>query len=327
MARGRTGFTARVAATAALAVLAFAGASSAAASWWGGPFVAQTGESVTVYVSTSYPEDEATGRQWADYFASLVHGPELATAAVYVAPPAEVAELCGNDEALGCYANRRLVTVGDSSAGQAPTAVAAHEYGHHVAQSRVNPPWRTLDWGTKRWASLVGVCARARDGALHPGDESRFYTLNPGEGFAEAYRALNEARAGATSFSWPLVDPSFYPGAGALAAVEQDVVDPWTSATVKTARASFLANGKRAWTLALATPLDGGLEVRLRMPAGSTYELTLVSADGKAVLARGLWSGSAEKTLDYTICGERAVALRVVRRGPAGRIAVHVSQP
>jgi hypothetical protein len=299
----------------------------AATAWWGGPYGTPTGESVTVYLSTSYPEDELVARRWAEFFASLVHGPELAAVTVYLAPPPEVDALCRGIGALGCYGNQRLVAIGDSSAGIAPTAVAAHEYGHHVAHNRVNPPWRTLDWGTKRWASHVGVCTRTQAGALHPGDEDGFYTLNPGEGFAEAYRVMNESRAGATSFSWPIADRSFFPDAGAFGAIEEDVLRPWSSPTVTTLPGRFLAWGPNVWRRTISTPLDGDLSVALTLPPVAAYDLDLLASDGRTVVGRGLWSGVARKSLRFTICGQRSVTLRVTRRGSPGAFRAEVSRP
>ena len=36
-------------------------------------------------------------------------------------------------------------------------SVLTHEYGHHIADSRQNPPWPSVNWGTKRWASYENV--------------------------------------------------------------------------------------------------------------------------------------------------------------------------
>jgi hypothetical protein len=362
MPLGRPGSTARAAATAALAALAFAGVAGAASpagarleapvtlarawsaprawtsgslaasrlaagDWWGGRYAARTGEAVTVYVSTTYPADETVVRQWADYFGSLVHGPELAVLTAYVVPPAEIADLCGGAEALGCYRYQRLVTIGDSTAGVPPTAVAAHEFGHHVAHNRVNPPWRALDWGPKRWASHVGVCSRTKAGAFFPGNEDRFYAPNPGEGFAEAYRLHNESRAGATTFSWPLVDQSFYPDVGAFGAIEEDVLRPWRTPTVTTLSGRFRDRGPRVWRRTIPTPLDGDLSVAVTLPPAAAYDVDLLAADGGAILGSGLWSGTGRKNVRVTICGQRAVILRVTRRGAPGAFRAEVSRP
>jgi hypothetical protein len=287
--------------------------------WYARRYATAGGESVDVRVSSSYGADPATAQQWADFFASLLHGPELGLLRAYVAPLDEVQELCHGD-ALGCYWANRLVMVGDSSGGIPPAAVAAHEYGHHVANNRINAPWRALDWGTKRWASHMNVCTRAAGGRAFPGDEGSAYELNPGEAFAESYRVLNERERG-IPFTWPIVDPSFIPDEGALEALRQDVVTPWTGTTTRTIRARF-STGRRVWARRLATPLDGQLDVA--SPGSSDVRLT---SNGQS-LARATWTGGAGgKSLAYQICGRRSVELRVVRDGGPRAVNLRLSLP
>ncbi len=296
-------------------------------SWQGHAFTASTGEAVTVYVSDLQADVESIGQRWADFFASLVHGSELGGVTVYVVSPAEIAGICGDPRAIGCYGSSRLVIVGEPVAGVAPEEVARHEYGHHVAANRANPPWNAIDWGPKRWASYADVCGRVRRQTAFPGDESLRYPLNPGEAFAESYRILNDQKAGATTFGWDIVDPSFYPDANALQAVEQDVLQQWAPPAPQTTRACFLRGGKTIWSLSLQTPLDGELAVTLTLPQGTLHDLALLSADGRTVLARGLWSGAAQKRITYTICGERSLSLRVSRHGAPGPFSIQVSHP
>jgi hypothetical protein len=298
-------------------------------SWWGGPRTAATGELVTVFVSDSYPVDDALPQRWADFFAGLVHGPELQQLTAYVAPPAEVQETCGSKYALGCYGSGRLMIIGEPVDGVSvtPEEVARHEYGHHLAFNRGNSPWQAIDWGPKRWSSLAGICARVTAGTAFPGDEGDHYTQNPGEAFAETYRALNDAKAGATSFQWPIVDSSFYPDAAELQAVEQDVLQPWTTPTAKVLGGRFTLRGRQALSYSLATPLDGDLSIVLTLPKRALYDLSLLAPDGKTVLARGLWSSATEKRLAFTICGQRSLIARVTRRGTPGRFTLRVSQP
>jgi len=161
---------------------------------------------------------------------------------------------------------------------------------------------------------------------MFPGDEGSHYRDNPGEGFAESYRALNDSKRGVT-FDWPVVDTLFYPDVTALQAVEQDVLQPWTADTSKTVAARFTAKGRRRFTLALQTRLDGDLRIALSLPKGGFYELTLLAGDGRQVLTSGLWSGSRQKTLAFTICGQRNVLVRVTRIGAAGRFVLHITQP
>jgi hypothetical protein len=295
------------------------------ATWWGGQVTAATGEQLTVYVSDSYAADQSLPQHWADFFAGLVHGPELPLLTAYVATPAEVQQLCGSVDALGCYGGQRLIIMGEPFAGVDPQEVARHEYGHHVAANRVNPPWQSVDWGTKRWASAENVCARTAGATAFPGDEGDHYEQNPGEAFAETFRALNEAKAGATTFTWPIVDSTFYPDAAALQAVEQDVLQPWTAPTTRSIRVR-LPKAKRVWTLRLATPLDGQLDVNVALPVGAIDDVSLLGGDGH-VLAQGLWSGLHEKRVGYTICGQRSLLLRVVRKAAPTSFAVRVTQP
>jgi len=295
--------------------------------WIGGPTTAATGEVVTVYVSTSLGPQFGTPQTWADFFAGLVHGGELSSLTAYVATLAEVREICAGEHVLGCYGSSRLVTLGEVLSWAVPTEVATHEYGHHVATNRDNHPWLSVEWGTKRWASVANVCARAAAGAVFPGDEGDHYTLNPGEGFAEVYRATNESKKGALSFNWQVVDPSFYPSPAALKAAEQDVLQPWTAPTTKVVRAQFLPKGKRTWTLLVATPLDGELTVTLSFPKGRADRLTLLGPDGKTVLATGLWSATTVKAVSYAVCGQRSVIVNVSLVGSPGRFAVLVAKP
>jgi hypothetical protein len=293
--------------------------------WQGRAFTASTGESVTVYVSDAYPDVESVGQHWADFFASLVHSSELASLITYVVGPTEITSLCGDPRAIGCYGSSRLVIVGEQIAGVAPEEVARHEYGHHIAANRLNPPWQAVDWGPKRWGSAAGVCTRVKQGTAFPGDEGFRYQQNPGEAFAESYRILNDQRAGVTALSWNIIDPSFYPDAAALHAIEQDVVDPWKPPAPQIMRSRFAARGKQTWTARLATPLDGELVVGLSLPRGAPYDLTLTAAVTGTVLAKGQWSDAAEKRLTYTVCGERSLLLDITRRGPAGPFSLQIA--
>ena len=189
-------------------------------------YTASTGEEVDVSVFPSYPADEAIGQRWADFFASLLHGPELRLLKAYVASLPEVHAICGGS-AVGCYGDDQLILTNEPAFGFLPEEVARHEYGHHIARNRSNAPWPAFDWGPKRWASAARICPRVRWNAAYPGDESLLYKLNPGEAFAEAYRVLVDTRLGDAHPAWPLVDQSFFPDQAALDAIEQDVLSPW----------------------------------------------------------------------------------------------------
>jgi hypothetical protein len=331
--------SARAAAAAALAVLTAAvpaggavlgsarphAAAEPPPGWVGGTLRTATGESVTVHVSTSYAAERVAPQAWAEFFAGLPHGRELASLVVRIAPPAEVATLCG-DQAVGCYGARELVMPGEPFQGTAPEQVARHEYGHHIAASRSNPPWRAADWGPKRWASAARICRRSKEGTAYPGDDGSHYRLDPGEAFAEAYRVLAEQRAGAALASWGLVDGSFYPDGAALQAVEQDVARPWTQPTPTTLTVSTRNGDPRRRLVPVATPLDGELVAELRLPQGRLDTLELLSPDGRA-LARGLWSGTRNRRLSFVVCGQRRLMLRLTSIGSPGRSRLTVSRP
>jgi hypothetical protein len=306
--------------------VALSAAQSDVITWLGGPTQASTGETVTVYVSSALPPELGTTQTWADTFAGFVHGPELGSLVAYVTTWAEIQDICGDTYALGCYGGGELYTIGEALPWADPVEIASHEYGHHVALNRDNSPWQAIAWGTKRWATLSNVCVRAAGGSAFPGDETDHYRLNPGEGFAEAYRATNEWKQGATSFDWQIVDGSFYPTTAALQAVEQDVLEPWTQSAPNVVRARFTEKGKKTWTLAVATPLDGGLKATLSLPGTRPYTLSLLSTDGKT-LATGLWSGARTQTLSFVVCGQRSLLLRVVRGGPAGTFSLAITKP
>jgi hypothetical protein len=293
--------------------------------YWGGTFTASTGESVTVYVSNSYPQDPATGQRWADFLAGLLHGAELSSLATYFAPLDEVQRICGSG-ALGCYSSvqQLLVAPGEDPAPDLSVeAVVTHEYGHHLAANRSNAPWAALDYGTKRWASYEQVCAKTRGHALFPGAEQPpLYRLNPGEAFAETYRVLNERRAGVAEATWAVVSQTLYPDATALALTEQDVTTPW-KAQAATVRVGSVSKTRRVRTYSVATPLDGTFSLTLRPPTRARLALDVYSSAGRVAHAAGAKALSAA----ITVCGERSVRIRVSRIGGAGTFRLSVAPP
>ena len=295
--------------------------------YWGGRYTTPSGDAVTVYVSDSYPQDPAIPQRWANFLSSLVHGPELALVTAYLAPLDEVQSVCGAD-ALACYSPREslLVAPGDPPTSDiSAEAVVTHEYGHHVAAHRSDAPWAAVDYGTKRWASYMQVCRRTRAGELYPGAESiPNYELNPGEAFAEAYRVLNQRRAGVMETAWNIVDQSLYPSSTALALVEQDVTAPWTKTTTTTYRSSLSALA-RARTFSVATALDGALGLTVRV-AGVRARVRIATSSGASVADRTIAARHAT-TVRTTICGQRSYSVRVTRVRGAGAITLTVTRP
>ncbi len=293
--------------------------------YWGGQYRTSSGESVTIYASNSYPVDPALGQRWADFLATLVHGSELSTVTVLLATPTQIARTCGAG-AVACYSPQGalLYTPGeDPGSDLSAEAVITHEYGHHVAASRSNAPWSALDWGPKRWASTMQVCAKARSGELVPGAEDPSqYTLNPGEGWAETYRVLNERKAGRAEAPWQIVSQALYPTAAALTAADQDVTDPWQAATTTTQTAT-LSRTKKTWTFTVATQLDGALKVTLRPSAGMRVSVDVFASSTRAahvVSARAF-------TRTFTVCGARSYRFRATDLVGRGSVSLTVAKP
>jgi hypothetical protein len=294
------------------------------AGFWGGTYTASNGETVSVAVSDYYFQDPAGPQSVAEFFATgLTHGSELAQLAGVVIEPLPVvqADCGGSPYVLACYyPNAKIMVIpGEDPYGIALETIVAHEYGHHVAFHRVNTPWPAVDWGTKRWASYEQICARTQQGTAFPGDEGEHYTLNPGEAFAETYRVLNEMRWGVTTPTWDVVDSSFFPDAGSLQAVDQDVTAPWTTNTGSRRVGRFLKNGARIRPYPLATPLDGVFAVSVRSASGP-YTVSVIDKRTGRQLRAG-------RGFAVTVCGLRTATLVVHRRGNPGRFTLTASRP
>jgi hypothetical protein len=292
---------------------------------WGGVYRASTGEPVTVYASNAYPVDPAIGQRWADFLASLIHGSEISSVTVYLAPDSQISELCGQD-AVACYSSRDslLIAPGDDpSSDLSAEAVITHEYGHHIAAHRENTPWAAVDYGTKRWASAMQVCARTKKGDLAPGAEDPVrYETNPGEGFAESYRVLNERSEGRAETPWRIVSEALYPSDAALAALNLDVTSPWLANATSTLRGR-VTRATRVRTYTVATPLDGRFGVTLRAGGATRYSLDVLSGTtrlGHSAGARLLGSSTS-------VCGQRTLRIRVRALKGSGSFSLALSKP
>jgi len=281
-----------------------------AVSEWGGATTATDGETVTIYFSDTYPVDQARALQWADFMTSLIHGPELQTVSIHLAPLNEVQRRCGGD-ALACYSPRNatiFAPADDPAFDTSAKGILIHEYGHHIAASRANPPFQGEDYGTKRWASYENVCQRAEAGDIFPGaEDSRHYMLNPGEAFAEAYRVLNEQRLGMPLEPWTIVSTVLAPDATALTLLEQDVTTPWTANTVKSLTGN-LSSKAPTKTFVVSTPYDGTIVVKPRQSSARKVTITLL-ANGRSVKSR-TFEGATGASFSSTVCGLRRYTVR-----------------
>jgi hypothetical protein len=282
--------------------------------YWGGQYRISTGQSVTVYTSNDYPVDERANQALADFLARAVHGSEIESVEIYRVTSAGVEQLCGSALALACYspAEDQIVVPAEAIDNDiSAEAALLHEYGHHVAFHRDNAPWPAVDYGTKRWATYENICREQRRGNVFPGDEQDNYQLNPGEGFAEAYRVLNEQRLGLRETPWDAVSRRFIPDSTALQLIQQDVLQPWRRGT--TTRLTGRLKSGKSRTYRIPTPLDGNFNVS--GPAG--LRLTVLGPSSRIA--------SGRRVVGTEVCGQRTLRVRAtvtVKRAVSYRLSV-----
>ena len=270
------------------------------------------GYQIRVYVTNLYSWDPAANQDLVNFFSSILHGPELSRLTIFVKTPAEMQQICGG-QAAACYspAQQSMIIAGETIGGIPPEEVITHEYGHHVASNRNNAPFDAGDWGPKYWATVMNICANVRAGALFPGDEGANYQRNPGEGWAEAFRAWNEQHLGWTSIGWIVVDPFFIPDATALAAVQADVTRPWRGASVATLSGRLRRNQARVYRI---SPFDGWMTARV----SGNARVSFLNSGGRVVTRPG-------RSIRRLVCGDRRpLLIKVVGLG-ATRFSLRVT--
>ena len=168
------------------------------ASEWGGPTTATDGETVKLYFSDAYPVDPARALQWADFMTSLVHGPELQTVAIHLAPLNEVQRHCGGMRLPATTRAQRRSTRPRTIPRSTPARRASSSTSTGTTSREPREPalrrrgLRHQAVGLLRERLLAHAGGRSLLGA----EDSRHYMLNPGEAYAEAYRVLNEQKLG-----------------------------------------------------------------------------------------------------------------------------------
>ena len=282
------------------------------------------GRSVEITVSatcvTLCPPADRDPQTIANFLGTVAHGDEMNLLTVNLVFETEIASPppfgCGSAAAQACYfpsQNRMVINGTNTTASDGATRdfVIAHEYGHHLANHRINPPFDSpaVDWGPKRWASYERVCEGVAAGTLFPGNEGSRYFQNPGEAFAEAFAF---ARFPTAPVAWHWIE-SLRPDANSLAAARGDALEPWTGpGTVK--RQGRFAKRKRPKRKAknFGTALDGDLTLRLNGKAGADLALILRGSNGRE-LEQSDGVGSKE-AVSYRICGEGSISATVRRQ-------------
>ncbi len=289
------------------------------------------GRKVTIGVSAacrSVPArcDAANPQKVASFLGTIAHGDEMNSLRVELVTDDEMASVCGQG-ALACYYSGRdqMYLSGNDypnpSDGATRNFVLTHEYGHHLADHRRNPPFRpTIDWGTKRWSSLERVCQGARAGAYFPGDEGSHYYRNPGEAFAESF--ADYRFPGKVRWQWT---ESLRPSRASFAAIRLDAIRPWKHRTRLVDSGSLGRGGPQRAVARIATPLDGVLSIGLKAQARAGYSLALRNHAGR-VLRAASGSGPHEK-VNYTICGQARVKVIVTRVHGGGSFRLAVRRP
>lgn len=312
-----------------------------ATSWNGGTYTTSNGQRITIYVHDRYVFDPARVQASAEWLSSfLYYADELPRATFYRAPPEIVASFCGPG-AYGCYDpnSASLFVPGNRLPdGTHWMTVTAHEYGHHVAWSRANPPWQAGLFGPKRWASYARVCPRVGAGEALPDGRGGLYWSDPGEIFAETYAKVVNRDGNWVDNWWPAwgwnYDPTFQPDYNTIAAAQHDATTPYAGPSVETwsgrlTRKKVRVKRKGKWRLVargpvlpktfdLYTEVDGDFHGVLDISPGAT--LAVVDAATGALVA------SPGPAVSFTICGQRELRLRVVSSRP-GPFRVSITYP
>jgi hypothetical protein len=283
-----------------------------------------TGATVAVAVSAACQAvcADADPQQIADLIGGLHHGPEVERLTVQLDGPFQIQLDCGA-RVSACYfpSQARIVLSGDevpAADGAGRALVLAHEYGHHLARSRVSPPplLSPLLRGTPRWAREANVCRLQRAGHVSPGVGGSNYYEDPGEAFAEAYGRLHFPSPGV---EWKWIE-ALRPDEAAFRAIREDALDPWTERTGIAVAGRAPSHG--VVVRQIPTPLDGTVTVRGMRPRRDVA-LGLQNPLGELSMAR--MSGGPPRSVEYTVCGESrlGVVLRSLReRGSQYRLQV-----
>ena len=264
----------------------------------------RTGGGDTVRI-TGFPE---VAPQYAEFFASLPHGPELASLRVTIVDPAVVPRRCGQGM-TACYVPRESMIIAPGPRIDGP--LLAHEYGHHVAANRQAPGFSSLLMGPPHWASQAHVCARLRETVIGVG-----WRNEPAEAWADVYAGLVYPE-----LSWRL-SPVLRPPESAFAAALADVLTPWRGWREITFSGRFGEGGSGVRRVTVPLRLDGQVDVELEAERALRFDLRGAVGRRRSHVAR-------ERRLRFSACrsGNEATSISVLRRSGSGPFSLTVRYP
>ncbi|MDX6664697.1 MAG: hypothetical protein QOG68_903 [Solirubrobacteraceae bacterium] len=290
-------------------------------------YATRDGQTVSIVFSKSYTPDPVIAQTYVDFLGGLPHGSELSRLKIYIATPKEVRRLCGGEVGtLACYdpTNRTMTVPGEQTAddgsGVTTSYVIAHEYGHHIARFRASPPFSSLAFGPRYWASYEKVCANTIRGRLFPGDEGSHYLENPGEAWADTYAHITYPNV-----MWQFT-PLLRPTTNSKAAAMRDVLTPWTKPATAAFSGAFVRGGPDALYFTFPLTLDGSLRIQLHGPAHTNYDLAVFAQGRNEGRTTGPHSSDVYRTT--FACREvqtELVRIKVLRTSGFGPFTVGVT--
>jgi hypothetical protein len=271
------------------------------------------GITIPVEVSSAYKASASVIQSYVTYLGSLMHGDELRSLHLFIAPPKQLTSTFCGAGALACYDgdNQTMYVPGAAQQSNPPLQfLMAHEYGHHIELNRSNAPWSAFDTGVKNWFTYEQVCTRTRDKKL-----ATNYWNDPSEGFAESY-ADSQYPGVAFPFSTLML-----PDQGAYNAIRQDVLQPWIGPRAVPFSGSLAAKRGASQSFQIATPLDGTATFTLTPPQKADFRLQVI-AGGKTIA-----TGARGTLTIKTLCGVRSLTLQVTRTSGSGSFSLVANLP